>query len=337
MPIRGLRALGAAAMCFALLVSFDPPGHTAQPDRMIAFINEGSSSGFDQTIGNGVKKRAEKIGGVKVQVFDGEFNAAKQFNIVEDLVSSRKFQAIIIASMDSVGIANSIKDAIGAGIKVVAVMTPIGPRIDTIDPQIPGLTATIAPFPTDGERVQAQAVVEYCAKKDPCNVVIIIGVKTATFDNLRYKAYLEVLKPHANIKILASLEGKYDSDKSLTAMQDVLQAHKDINVVLSNADQHVVGALIALKDAGIDPKKLYITGGGASQTAIKGLRDGTWSSSITFLPETMGQLSLQAAVDALDGKPVKQVVDANKLGVLPVLITKAVLDAHPEFIGEWVQ
>jgi ribose transport system substrate-binding protein len=303
----------------------------------IAFLAASSENGFNQAIYDGIKKRAAKLGNVDIEIFNGEFNAEKQYNQVEDLVASKKFQAIILEPNDTVGIANALKDAIGAGIKVVTELFPVGPKLDTLEPQIPGLTATVAANPANGARAQAEGVVKYCEGKDPCNVVIMIGQKIYPFDNLRYNTFLDTLKPHANIKVVATVEGNYDPDKSMAGMQDVLQAHKDINAILSNADQHVTGALIALKDAGIDPKKLYITGGGASQIAIKAIRDGNMTVTLAYFPVSMGEVGLQAAVDALDGKTVNPVIDADKIGAVPALIDKAVLDAHPDFIGEWAQ
>lgn len=332
------KGIGLAAMSVGLAAAFAVTATPAKADNFkVAFLAASSENGFNQAIYDGIKKRAAKLGNVDIEIFNGEFNATKQYNQVEDLVASKKFQAIILEPNDTVGIANALKDAIAANIKVVTELFPVGPKLDTLEPQIPGLTATVAANPANGARAQAEGVVKYCEGKNPCNVVIMIGQKIYPFDNLRYNTFLETLKPHDNIKVVATVEGNYDPDKSMAGMQDVLQAHKDINVILSNADQHVTGALIALKDAGIDPKKLYITGGGASQIMIKNIRDGLATATLAYFPVSMGEYGLQAAVDSLEGKKVNPVIDADKIGAVPALIDKAVLDAHPDFIGEWAQ
>ena len=71
-------------------------------------------------------------------------------------------------------------------------------------------------------------MVDYCNGKDPCNVVIIIGQKIYPFDNLRLRDVQRHPGGHANIHVVATVEGNYDPDKSMAGMQDVLQAHKDI-------------------------------------------------------------------------------------------------------------
>ena len=50
---------------------------------------------------------------------------------------------------------------------------------------------------------------------------------------------------------------------------------------------------------------------------------------------SMGEYALQAVVDALNGKTVNPVVDSDKIGPVPALITKDVLDENPDFKGEW--
>jgi ribose transport system substrate-binding protein len=326
----------ALACCVAGAAVVAVPGASAAAAKHhIAFLAASSQNGFNQAVFEGIKKRATELGDVDVEIFDGEFNAAKQYAQVEDLVAAKKFDGIIILPNDSVGVANALSDAIKANVKVVTTLFPVGPKLDTLEPQIPGLTATVASNPAIGAREQADGVVAYCADKNPCNVVIIIGQKIYPFDNLRYQTYLDTLKPHANIKVVGTVEGNYDPDRSMAGMQDVLQAHKDINVVLSNADQHVVGAEIALQDAGIKPQSLYLSGGGASQIAIEAIRAGRWKATLAFFPVSMGRYAMDAIDGALDGKKVDAIIDSDKIGPVPAMIDKKVLDAHPDFKGEW--
>jgi ribose transport system substrate-binding protein len=327
----GALLVGLAAWAWA------PSAPHAADKYRIAFLASSSENGFNQAIWEGVKKRAAKLGNVDVEIFNGEFNAEKQNNQVEDLVASKKFDAILLEPNDSVGIANALKDAIGAGIKVAVTLFPVGPKLDTLEPQIPGLTATIASNPAIGAKVSGDQVVKFCEGKNPCNVILIVGQKIYPFDNLRYQTYLETFKGHDNIKVVGTVEGGYDPNKTMTGVQDVLQGHKDINAMVAMGDQMMAGAELAVKDAGLDITKMLVIGGGASEVGIKAIRDGRWTATIAFFPETMGEYSVQALVDALAGKKVDPVIDSDKIGPLPALVTKAELDAHPDFKGEWAQ
>jgi ribose transport system substrate-binding protein len=324
-------ALLASVALSAVLAS----GASAADRFKVAFLASSSQNGYNKAIYDGIQAKAKELGNVDVEIFDGEFNATKQYSQVEDLVASKKFNAMIIVPNDTVGIANAVTDAVAAGLKVGTALFPIGPKLDTLEPQIPGLVTTVAYNPAVGAKAGADGLVKFCEGKDPCNTVIMIGQKIYPFDNLRYNTYLETLKPHANIKIVATVEGNYDPDKSMTGMQDVLQAHKDIVAILSNADQHLVGAEIALKDAGLDSHKMWLSGGGASQIAISAIRDGRWSATVADYPVSMGYAALEQIDNALTGKPVKSAIDAATILPFPQLIDKSVLDAHPDFKGEW--
>jgi ribose transport system substrate-binding protein len=332
-----LRA-GFSALAIGLSAAALPPSASiAAAKHHVAFLASSSENGFNQAIWEGIKKRAAVLGDIDVEIFNGEFNAEKQNNQVEDLVASKKFDGIILEPNDSVGIANALKDAIAANIKVVVTLFPVGPKLDTLEPQIPGLTATVASNPAIGAKVVADEVVKYCESKNPCNVIVIVGQKIYPFDNLRYQTETETFKTHPNIKVVGTVEGGYDPDKTMTGVQDVLQGHKDIHAMIAMGDQMMVGAELAAKDAGLDVSKMLIIGGGASEIGIKAIREGRWTATIAFFPVTMGEYSVQALADAFAGKNVNPVIDSDKIGPLPALVTKAELNAHPDFKGEWAQ
>ncbi|HEX9170755.1 MAG TPA: sugar ABC transporter substrate-binding protein [Roseiarcus sp.] len=337
MKRRACLRVSLSALATGLLIwALAPGAGIAAASHRVAFLASSSENGFNQAIWEGIKKRAAELG-IEAEIFNGEFNAEKQNNQVEDLVASRKFDGIILEPNDSVGIANALKDAIAANIKVVVTLFPVGPKLDTLEPQIPGLTATVASNPAVGAKVVADQVVKYCEGKDPCNVIVIVGQKIYPFDNLRYQTELDTFKSHPNIKLVGTVEGGYDPDKTMTGVQNVLQGHKDVDAMIAMGDQMMVGAELAAKDAGLDTSKMLVIGGGASEIGIKAIRDGRWTASIAFFPVTMGEYAVQALADTFAGKQVNPVVDSDKIGPLPALVTKAELDAHPDFKGEWAQ
>ena len=116
-----------------------------------------------------------------------------------------------------------------------------------------------------------------------------------------------------------------------------VQANKDINVVLSNADQHLVGVEIALESAGRDVKAMYLSGGGAASVAIDAIREGRWDVTLAHFPRSMGEYALDAMVKKLEGKDAPAVIDMDKVGPLPPLINAEVLAKFPDFKGEWAQ
>lgn len=307
----------------------------AQEPIRLAFLAASSQNGYNDATWQGVQAAAKEAGNVEVEIFDGEFNAATQFSQVEDIIAGGRFDGIIVAPNDTVGIATALEDATAEGLLVASVLFPVGPDLTTMTPQVNGLTTTVAQNPVDGAKAQAEAVAEFCAEKDPCNVVIMIGQMQFPFDNLRYNAFKEVLDTHANIKIVATGEGNYSPDQSLTAFQDIIQANPQIDAVLSNADQHLLGVEIALEDAGVEVEPIYLIGGGFNQITVDKIREGKFDATLSQNPRSEGYLAAQALIKAKNGETVENWIDPSASIENPLIVTKEWLDAHPDFTAEW--
>lgn len=301
----------------------------------VAFLAASSQNGYNKAVFDGIQAKANELGNVEAKVLDGRFDAQVQFNQLQDAAASGQYDGIVIVPNDTVSIAGAVGAAKSADIPVVTALFPIGQNLTQLEPQVPGIVATVASPPADGARRQAELAAEYCADKDPCRVMILIGQRQAPFDKVRYDAYREVLDQHDNIDVVATLEGNYDRDQSLKAMQDALQSNPKFEVLLSNADQQTAGAQIALKNAEIDPKDLYLTGAGGTKEAIKAVRDGIWKANYVNFPVTQGEQALEQLVNALEDKPVKAVIDSDKEAPFDPFVDKKALEEQPDFTGQW--
>jgi ribose transport system substrate-binding protein len=301
----------------------------------VAFLAASSQNGYNKAVFDGIQAKANELGNVQAKILDGRFDAQVQFNQLQDAAASGQYDGIVIVPNDTVSIAGAVGAAKSADIPVVTALFPIGQNLTQLEPQVPGIVATVASPPADGARRQAELAAEYCADKDPCRVMILIGQRQAPFDKVRYDAYREVLDQHDNIDVVATLEGNYDRDQSLKAMQDALQSNPKFEVLLSNADQQTAGAQIALKNAGIDPRDLYLTGAGGTKEAIKAVRDGIWKANYVNFPVTQGEQALEQLVNALEDKPVKAVIDSDKEAPFDPFVDKKALEEQPDFTGQW--
>ena len=328
------RLIAAMLAASSLVLALAPPAMAQS--KKIAFFAASSQNGFNQATFEGVEEKAVELG-YEAEIFDGKFDAAHQYSQIEDVLAGGQFAGMIVAPNDSVGIAGAFEQVIAAGTPIATVLFPIGPELNTLEPQVPGITATVASPPVPGATLQAEAAVAHCADKDPCNVILIIGAKVFAFDNLRLETFEKVLAQHPNIRIVGTGEGWYSPDTSLKAMQDMLQAARDVHVVLSNADQHLVGAEIALEAEGYSVSDLYLSGGGAAAIAIDAIREGRWDATLAYFPKTMGALAMEQIANAIEGKPVTNAINMDVAGPLQAMIDKAVLDANPDFKGEWEQ
>lgn len=313
------------------------PGESPQPPEesySIAFFAASSQNQFNAAVYEGIEQAAAGLG-VETTIFDGEFNAQVQLTQMEDAIASGRFDGFVLLANDTVGIATAVEQAHEAGIPTVTTLFPIGPDLTTLEQQVEGIVATVARPPGDGARLQAEAVVDFCADLDPCNVVILIGQLQFPFDNVRYETFTEVLAEHDNINLVATGEGNYDRDASLTVMQDIVQANPEIHAVLSNADQHLSGAEIALTDAGYELEELFLVGAGATQDAVDAVREGRWDATLADYPRTMGERALEILVKELNGEPHDEVINEDDFFDIGPLLTTEELQDNPDFEAEW--
>lgn len=301
----------------------------------VAFLAASSQNGYNKAVFDGVQAKAKELGNVQAKILDGRFDAQVQFNQLQDAAASGQYDGIVIVPNDTVSIAGAVGAAKSANIPVVTALFPIGPNLTQLEPQVPGIVATVASPPADGATKQAELAAEYCEEKDPCRVMILIGQRQFPFDKVRYDAYQEVLKQHDNIEVVATLEGNYDRDQSLKAMQDALQSNPKFDVLLSNADQQTAGAQLALKNADIDPKDVYLTGAGGTKEAIAAVRDGTWKADYVNFPVTQGEQALEQLVNSLEKKEVQTVVDSDKEAPFDPFVDKQSLEEQKDFTGQW--
>ena len=97
------------------------------------------------------------------------------------------------------------------------------------------------------------------------------------------------------------------------------------------------GVEIALEAAGYNVPDLYLSGGRAAAIAIDAIRAGRWDATLAYFPVTKGSLTMEHIANAIEDKPVTQAINMDTASPLQAMIDKAVLDAHPDFKGEWAQ
>lgn len=331
--VTALAAFSAIALAACSGASTTPAADGSK-SYTIAVMAASSQNGYSQAVYKGVEEAAKASGvDIKLQLLDGQFDANTQLSQMENAATQGNIDGVIVVPNDGPGLAAAFP--LTTDIPVVSVLVPIGSDIEEMEPQVEGVVSTVAVAPSTAAAKQAEGVVGYCADISPCKVVLLMGFLDAPLDNARVAAYNAVFAKHDNIKVVATAEGKYDPDASLTAMTNVLQATPDIDVVLNNADQNSVGAAIALTAAGIDLSSVYITGGGGTTHAVAAVRDGSWKADYVNFPVSMGKAALEQLLNKLQGKDVKSWVDADSVGGTEPFATKETLDKTPEFLGEW--
>lgn len=305
-----------------------PAGDTVE----VAFFTVAGNTYLEASLEE-MRKVATKHG-AKITLFDSAFDPAKQFNQIQDATATQKFDAFIVVALDTAGIVPAIEDALDAGIKVVATDTPIGPDLTTTDIQVEGVSGSIVRPASLVAEDHAEIIKKTCEGKDNCVAVWIPGVLATVFDQAQKKVFDQLAKDNPKIKFIVGPEGGYLTEPAFRAMQDILQANKKIDIIVS-ADQMIQGAEQAIEDAG-RTGEIVLVGGGASTPAVRAVREGRWYATPTFVPRDEGREAMEMAIIAArDGEidsPGRFSLDYTEL---PRTISEDNKSEWEGFEGQW--
>ena len=329
----------ALAACALGVIAAGAGAKVGKSDKTvrIAVLLSSTANTYEQADLKGVRAAATKFGGKVVKVFDANFDASKQSTQVEDAITSKQYDAFVILPQAGNVIVPQVKDAVKAGIKVVCLLSPCGPNQQSNARQIPGYVTTVGYQFADNGRDIGIAIARACGKLNPCKVAYEPGLLSFSTEKFRTDGLKAYLKKFPAIKIVAEQEGKYLANTGRTAMQNILQAHPDINVAGSSGDQMTLGMEQAVKSAGLTGK-VKLVGNGASVPGVAAVAAGRWFATVANLPYTEGFLGAKYAIQAANGKPLSKIPGfVNVLKYSPIgttIITKAnAKKFHPQWAG----
>ncbi|MFB9768120.1 sugar ABC transporter substrate-binding protein [Nocardioides kongjuensis] len=280
----------------------------------IAVFLSTSANSYEQAQADGVKAAAKKLGGGKVQVFDGGFDSTKQIGQIQDAVTSGRFKAFVIEPIDGAAVAAPLSRAADQDIAVVCITSACGPDTTKIDLQFPGQAGVVGSDYQKTAAAMAQHAVDACADVDPCKVFYLNGDSTFPSDRLAKDAFAAAMKAApANVDYVGSQDGKYDTATGRSVMESELQRNADIAVLVSLADQQTLGAAQAIDGAGRTGKIKIISFGGSKQ-AVEKVASGEWLGAQLTMPFSIGQTGAEIAIKTAQGKaPEHKAVDATTL------------------------
>ena len=263
----------------------------------IGFSQVTQQSPFYVELGKGAKAEAKKNGDELLFV-DANGDVTKQNNDVQDLIT-RGIDVLIINPVDPKGVAPSIKAAQAAGIKVVTVDRPVSE----------GAASFVGRDNVKMGELVGQQMVK--ALSDAGGKVIEIqGDAGGIVSHDRSEGFHKAAKANPNIKIVKGPYCDYIRAKAVTAMQDLLEANKDLKAVYAHNDDMALGALQVLKENNRTDVKVFGVDG--LMEAVKSISDGGQFVATAFNdPQTLGASTVQTAEKVANGDKVPSFVDAG--------------------------
>ncbi len=257
--------------------------------KTIGFSVQNREAQFYQDMEAGMKAEAAKYG-YTVNVVDAARDNAKQQNQVEDFIS-KKVDAIILTPYDSKAIGSAIVEANKATIPVFTADIANASSQGTV----------VAHVASDNVQGGAQAGKLMCAAVKSGSVAIIDEPEVTSVQD-RVKGFKQALASGCpDVKIVADINGGGERAKASSAMDDILQSHKDLKGVFGINDDSALGAAKSVEAAGLRGK-VAVVGYDAAPEARTAIGNGSMYGDAIQHPDQIGAKTIDAIHDYFGGK-----------------------------------
>ncbi|WP_035052874.1 ribose ABC transporter substrate-binding protein RbsB [Andreprevotia chitinilytica] len=237
---------------------------------------------------------AAKDAGVQLIAVDAQDDPAKQIASVEDLIQ-KKVKVILINPTDSAAVANVVKQAEAAGIKVIS-----------LDRSVNGaeVSAHIASDNVAGGKMAAEFLLEKIGGKG--NVVELEGIAGSSAARERGQGFHSVIDGKADVKLVAKQPADFDRAKGLSVMENILQGNKNVQGVFAHNDEMALGAQKAIEAAGL--KNVVVVGFDATADAVAAVKAGKLAATVQQKPDLIGKMGVETAKKLIDGQTVEKFI-----------------------------
>ncbi|SDA87960.1 substrate-binding domain-containing protein [Sinorhizobium sp. NFACC03] len=210
---------------------------------------------------------AVKSGEVELTVFDGRYDALVQQEQFNTMIT-QQFNAIIFVPIDIEAGATAVQAAHDAGIPVIGSNTRVNSDL---------LTAYVGSDDTVSGYMEAKTVLDKIGCKG--NVVIIEGPIGQSAQISRLEGNKKALTECPDVKVLEQQTANWSRAEAQTLMENWLTAHKgQINGVIGQNDEMALGAIEAIKSAGLNVNDFAIAGIDGVTDALTAVKEGTMTS-----------------------------------------------------------
>jgi len=281
----------------------------------IGYCTPSLDAPYYQALLTSIKENTE-ANGMTFLSADGQGDINKQIAAVEDLIT-KGVDALLLNPKDPMALVGVTKLAKKAGIPVFIIDSSIDPSADFV-------TTIQSDNLANGELAGEWVAKKFGSKK--MKIALLSGnagnpvgktrkqglLQGITEEQLRTLGYIDL-----NVKTQMYTDWTYAG--GLKAMEDVLVAHPDINVVLTESDVCVLGAIKAIAQAGKTNDILIVAGADGQKEAIKYIMDTDFYGCTAMnSPVQIGKNAVECAIQYINGKrdfPIKSYT-------APLLITK---------------
>lgn len=281
-------------MAFTCVIAL--AGCNTSGKKVIAVIPKATSHLFWVSVKTGAEAAGKEFG-VEI-VWNGpaqETDYSRQIQILDSMVA-RHVDGIVIAATERKALVVSIDRAAAAGIP----LTVFDSGVDTTN-----YVSFVATDNVEGGRLAGRTLGQLLGGKGKVAMIMNAPGSGSTMD--REKGFTEVMaKDFPNIQVVATQYGMSDRAKAMSASENILTAHPDLDGIFASSEPSSVGAALAIKGRGVSGK-VKLVAFDSSDGLLEDLKGGTIDAMVVQDPFKIGFEAVRTVVDKIRGKtPPKQ-------------------------------
>jgi len=261
---------------------------------------------FLTVLRNGIQSYAD-ANGISVQIEDAQNDVAKQLDQINNFIASG-VDAIIVNPVDTSATQAMSDAAAAAGVPLVYVnRQPI--NLDSL----PDNQAFVASNEVDSGTLETIQMCDNWAAegKTEVNVYVLQGELSNQAAVQRTQDIYDVIeagKCKVKINVIDQQTANWSRDQAQNLMTNWLSTGTAFDGVISNNDEMAIGAIQAMKAAGIDMATVQVGGVDATQDALAAMQAGDLDVTVFQNAKAQGEGAINAAVALAKGEAVDQTV-----------------------------
>jgi ribose transport system substrate-binding protein len=285
----------------------------------IGYCTPSLNAPFYVVLSQYIKEYTEGFG-MKFVSADGQDDIIKQITSMEDLIAAG-VNVLILNPLDHKALVPAVNAAVKSGIPVFIVDSYIDPIANYI-------TSVQANNMGNGELIGGWIVSKF--GKTRIKAALISGSqgnpvgKEKRLGFIRGFSEMQLMtQGNVDLTIVSQGWGNWTNNGGLKAMEDILVANPDINLLVAENDAMGMGALKTINESG-KADKITVVGFDGQKEAYELIKEGKFGATALNSPRELARLVVEAVVKYLNGE--KQI--DKLIYTPPVLITKDNVDKY---------
>ncbi len=255
---------------------------------------------FLTVLRNGMSDYAKTQPGVSLQIEDAKDDVSKQLSQVQNFIAN-KVDAIIVNPVDTSATPAITKLAAEAGVPLVYV-NRLPADLDQLGPK----ASAVVSDEKESGTYETQQVCKLLGGKG--GILVIEGQLSNQAAVQRTKDVHEVIATPdcSGMKIVAEQTANWDRTQGQNLMTNWLSKGLKFDAVISNNDEMAIGAIQAMKAAGVDTKAAIVGGVDATQDALASMKAGDLKVTVFQNAAGQGKGAVDTALALASGKTVER-------------------------------